>query len=68
MNMSKSKVFIFGGGFMGKELLSGINTYLKRGQITTFEPVIVEGQIHSKKDAEDILNKIKQEHGEPFAI
>lgn len=66
--MQKSKVFIFGGGFIGKELLSGINKYLKRGQISTFEPIIVEGQIHSQKDAEKILAATRTEHGEPFAI
>lgn len=66
--MTKNKVFIFGGGFIGKELLAGINSYLKRGGISTFEPVIIESRIHSMKDAETVLREAAIKYGEPFAI
>lgn len=53
---------------MGKQLLEGINSYLKRSNRILFEAVVIDEKIHSREDAVRILKKTTDEHGEPFAV
>lgn len=65
--MAKSKVFIFGSGFIGNKVFDYLNK-VPNTPMQPFEAVMITDRVYSYGDAERAIEKASKEHGEPFAI